>query len=73
MGDLCGTLHTLITFHPDIDFLCEYRVDDRGFTLDTRQFREILGGVPLDEPEVSQYIKEYLEENLRETNGDVLI
>ena len=73
MGDLCGTLHTLITFHPDTDFLCEYRVDDRGFTLDTRQFREILGGVPLDEPEVSQYIKEYLEENLRETNGDVLI
>ena len=73
MGDLCGTLHTLITFHPDTDFLCEYRVDGRGFTLDTRQFREILGGVPLNEPEVSQYIREYLEENIRETNGDVLI
>ena len=73
LGDLCGVLHTLITFHPDIDFLCEYRVDERGFTLDTRQFREILGDVPLDAPEVSRYIREYLEENKRETDGGVLI
>ena len=73
LGDLSGTLHTLITFNPDRDFLCEYRVDGRGFTLDTRQFREILGGVPLDEPEVSQYVREYLEENIRETNGDAQI
>ena len=73
LGDLCGVLHTLITFHPDIAFLCEYRVDERGFTLDTRQFREILGDVPLDAPEVSRYIREYLEENKRETDGGVLI
>lgn len=73
LGDINGVIHTLITFTPEMDFLYRYRVDDRQFELDTRQFREILGGVPLDTPDVSQYIKEYLDENKRETDQGVQI
>ena len=68
LGDINGVIHTLIHYNPDLDVLYHYRVDDRQFELDTRQFREILGGVPLDTPDVSQYIKEYLSENKRETD-----
>jgi K+-sensing histidine kinase KdpD len=73
LGDINGVVHTLITFNTHIDFLYTYKFNDKSFTLDTREFREILGGVPLDTPEVSHYIEEYLNENKLETDGGVAI
>lgn len=73
MGDLASTVHQLITQHPDTDFLFSYSVDCRGFTLDTVEMREILGGIPLQSPEVSEYLRDYLKENILETNGKTLI
>ena len=73
LGDMTSTIHTLIIFHKDMDFRYTYEVDGRSFTLDTREFREILGDVPFDEPEVSAYIKEYLTENKKETDGGISI
>lgn len=69
LGDITFTIHTLVTLNCDIDFLYRYTVDGKSFTLDTRQFREILGGVPFNTPEVSEYIKSYLNENADEVNG----
>jgi len=63
LGDMVSTVHTLITMHDDINFVYRFAVDDREFTLDTREFREILGEVSFKEPEVSSYIKEFLKEN----------
>ena len=70
LGDITSTIHNLIVYHPDTDFLYRYTVDDRSFTLDTREMREILGGVPFDVPEVSAYIKDYLSENKQETDKE---
>lgn len=64
MGDICATIHTLVTMHDDIDFLFTYRIDQNEFVLDTREFREILGGISFKEPEISNYIKDYLKENI---------
>lgn len=73
LGDMTATMHSLITLNADIDFVYTYRVDDKEFILDTRQFREILEGVPFDLPEVSAYIKEYLFSNKEEVdNGKIL-
>ncbi|MBR5337691.1 MAG: ATP-binding protein [Lachnospiraceae bacterium] len=69
LGDINSSIHTLITYNTGIDFVYTYGFDGASFTLDTRQMREILGGVPLDSPEVSDYIKEYLDENKKETDG----
>lgn len=66
LGDFSGTITTLIQASPEIDFLVEYAVDENEFTLDTRQLREILGDVPLNEPEILQYIAGFLEENMSE-------
>ena len=68
LGDMTFTIHTLVTLNCDIDFLYIYTVDTKSFTLDTRVFREILGGVPFNTPEVSEYIKSYLNENSAEVN-----
>lgn len=69
LGDINSTMHTLITLNTQIDFLYTYAFDGNQFTLDTREFRQILNNIPLNSPEVSQYIKEYLEENQKETDG----
>ncbi|MCL1809524.1 MAG: ATP-binding protein [Clostridiales bacterium] len=71
LGDINSTIHTLVTFNPGIDFVYSYTADGAGFTLDTREFKEILEGVPLDNPEVSAYIKEYLIENMKEIGFEV--
>jgi len=63
LGDINGTMHTLTLCHPDIDFLYTYTFNGKSFSMDTRQFREILGDVPLNSPEVSDFIIEYLAEN----------
>lgn len=73
LGDICATMHTLITMHEDIDFLFIYGVDEESFSLDTREFREILGEVSFKEPEVSNYIRDYLKENVFAVNGEKII
>lgn len=73
LGDMVGTVMTIVTMNPDIDFVYRYKVDEREFTLDTREFRAILGDVPFSEPEVAAYIKEYLTENTMETEKGQII
>ena len=70
LGDMVSTVHTLVTMNGHMDFVYEYSVDDRSFTLDTREFREILGDVSFTEPEVSEYIRDYLKENTLEVTGE---
>ncbi len=73
LGDMNSTIHTLITLNTQIDFLYRYVFDTKEFTLDTREFRRVLDDVPLNSPEVSAYIKEYLQENQFETDGGYLV
>ena len=73
LGDMVSTIHTLITMNTGIDFLYTFCMDGRQFVLDTREFREILGDIPFDAPEISSYIREYLTENDKEVlQGTVL-
>ncbi len=73
LGDMPGTMHTLITFNTHIDFVYTYSYNDQSFKLDTREFKQILGDVPLNAPDVSQYIKDYLKEGTLETDGGAAI
>ena len=63
LGDMTSTMHNLITMHEDTDFLYRYTYDGDSFELSTSEMREILGGVSFQEPEISQYIREFLREN----------
>ena len=69
LGDISATIHTLVVYHPETDFVYRYRYNDSSFTLDTREFRQVLGDVPFDMPEISAYIMDYLNENKQETDG----
>lgn len=65
LGDIVGTMDTLIRLNPDIDFLYRHTVDGRSFELDTRSLREVLDGVPLSEPDIMDWIDANLAEGLQ--------
>ena len=69
MGDVPGSLFTLVLMNPGIDFLfvCDY--DDRKFTFDTRMIRETVAPIPLDNPEISAWIKDCLYQEITELHG----
>lgn len=67
VGDIIGTMKSLILGAPDKpDFRFAYSVDGREFDFDTREIRQALAGVPLNEPAVLQWIGEALQEGISE-------
>jgi len=74
LGDITATIHALVVFNEGIRFLYTYQYDQNQFTLDTEEFREILGdGVSFGEPAVSKFIQEYLETNKSEVDGGLML
>ena len=67
LGDVVSTLTTLIQGHPDTDFRFSHKKGESEVSLDTRELREVLEGVPLNSYEVIKWIEEYLKEQYSET------
>ena len=63
LGDVASTIQMLITMNTDRDFVYKRTVDGKEFVLDTRELKAILGDVPLDTYEISQWILEFIKEN----------
>jgi hypothetical protein len=66
LGDMAETLAVLITANPGVNFLYEHWVDGRTYRLDTREMREILGPVGLEEPWVHDFIRQDVQKGLKE-------
>lgn len=66
IGDMAGTMETLISGSPEIDFLYRHTKCGKTFTLDTKELRKVLGDVPLDLPDVIMWIDGYIKEGLGE-------
>ena len=62
LGDVCGTILTLIQGHPDTDFLFRHTRGGNEVSLDTRELREVLDGVPLNCYDVLKWIEESIQE-----------
>ncbi len=63
LGNINETICSLIYCNPQIDFLYTRRFEENEMALDTREFRCILGGIDLNDPIVSKFIREFLTEN----------
>ena len=63
LGDMTDTVVMLITMNLHIDFVYRFRVDTAEFVLDTRELKGILGDVPLNDPDIARWIKDYINEN----------
>lgn len=63
LGDIAGTVSGLVQCNDSIDFIYTHTYCGRSFVMNTEEFREILGDVPLSTPQVALFIKDYLTEN----------
>lgn len=66
IGDLTSTVVILITMNLHTDFLYTRSLDSKQFTVDTRQLKEILGDVPLNEPGIISWLTDYINENTKQ-------
>jgi len=62
LGDVVSTVTTLIQGSPDREWRFEHILEGGSVELDTKELREILGDVPLDNFEVIKWIEGYLRE-----------
>ena len=69
LGDLASSITTLIQGSPDIDFVFTHRTPQGEYTLDTGEIRQIMGDIPLSEPEVIVWLTDYLHENESNIEG----
>lgn len=63
LGDMAETMLGLLTSYEAVDFVYHHRVNTAEYTLDTREMKQILGGVSLKEPDVTLWLSEFLKEN----------
>ncbi|MFC1890783.1 ATP-binding protein [Thermodesulfobacteriota bacterium] len=66
MGDLAGTLITLIVGNQEVDFLYSHKVDKKELIFDTRVIKSELDGIPVSNPEVFTYLSDFLKKSLNE-------
>ena len=68
IGDMAETMLTIISGAPQPEYIYEHKKDGRTFLLDTVQLKEILGDIPLDTPDVLNWITGYIREGLADIN-----
>ena len=62
LGDVISTVCILIQGSPDIEWRFVHTLKGENIELDTKELREVLGDVPLDNYEVIKWIEDYLKE-----------
>lgn len=66
LGDIASTVVTIVSMNNDKEFLYKRILDGREAVFSTVEIKNILGGVPLSEPSVMNWIEEYLNEQYNE-------
>ncbi len=66
IGDVPQTLLTLIAGNPDIDLFYRHTIAEKSFSFDTREIRDMLGGLPIGSHQVLTWIGEYIREGMDE-------
>ncbi len=71
MGDMTGTLMTLIMGNTEVDFVYSHRIDSHHFDLDTREIKEELGPLYMTDPAVMYHLKQTIRTQLEQLESDV--
>lgn len=68
VGDLPGVISLLMSGNPTVNFTFRYRHGNRVYIADTREIKEILGGISISEPQISSFLKDMIKDNVAEIN-----
>ena len=70
LGDMASTVTTLIIGNPGIDFIYFHRIDDKDFSLDTREIRSEMEDLSLSDPVVIHHLTESIRSALKKLTSD---
>ncbi len=71
MGDLPSTVAMLMTGNPGVDLVFSYVKEKEEFVLDSREVKETLEGIDIGMPQVTSFLKEMIDENLKALKADL--
>jgi len=66
LGDISGVFVGLASGTENVEFVYTHQINDNKFVFDTVEIKEALDGMSLALPEIRRYLKEMIEENLKE-------
>lgn len=63
-GDISGSIVLLVITNPNIDFIYTYKTDIGDYIFNTIKIKQVLGDMPITQPEVRKYLIEMINENI---------
>ncbi len=69
LGDVAGAWFSLVVMNPEKDFLFTFDYDGQVFTFDTREIREAVAPLPLNQMEIAAWIKDCISQEINELHG----
>jgi len=69
LGDMAGTLVTLITGNPEMHFVYRHHCNSRTYALDTDEIKKEIEDVPINHIEVLKWIRLNVEASLKKINA----
>jgi anti-sigma regulatory factor (Ser/Thr protein kinase) len=64
LGDITGTVLSLVVGWPETHWIFRYRLNDAEFLFDDQPIKDELGDLPLCEPEILAFLRQTLEEGV---------
>jgi len=65
LGDISGTIMILVGANPDMKFVYRHMTDSGSYEFNTDEVKDILDGVPINNAEILEYLKQMIQENLK--------
>ncbi len=65
-GDIPGILALTASSYAEIDFIYKHHTPEGIFSFDTTEIKETLEGVPINNPQVITFMKDFIRDNLAE-------
>jgi hypothetical protein len=71
LGDVAGTILSLVVAYPSIHWKLIYKVNYREFEFDDLPIKETLDGVPLTEPQILAFVRQMLYDGIYEIKDNL--
>jgi len=70
LGDISGTLVTLITGNAGVEFIYRHQHNDQAYVLDTREIKKEIEDIPINHVDVLSFIRSHIIEGLEEIGAE---
>jgi hypothetical protein len=70
-GDIAGVVIQLLGGFQAVNFKYHHQTSKGEFMLDSDEIEEVLGNVSVNNPEIRNYLREIIRENLQDINADL--